>query len=74
MTEMSHDAADHHIYMATYNRRQAHNYRRLYLAMGYEIPGQFYFHMREAIRWIQVGKMLRADYQAIQEKYNGEAA
>ena len=71
---MTYDAASHHIHMAAYNRRQAHAYRRFYTAMGYEIPGQFYWHMREAIRWIQAGKHQRKEYADIQEKHNGKAA
>ena len=64
---MPHDAAEHHIYMAAHNRKYAHAYRRFHEAMGFPIPGQFYYHMREAIRWIQVGKFKREEYRKMQE-------
>lgn len=69
---MSHDVAEHHIYMAAFNRRHAHAYRKTYQAMGYEIPGQFYWHMGEAIRWIRSARVQRNEYAEIQERYNGK--
>jgi hypothetical protein len=67
---MAHDAASHHIYMAKYNRETAHKYRRFHQLFDQSIPGQFYWHMNEAIRWIQVGKMHRKQHAEIQEKHH----
>lgn len=61
--DADHTAMNHRLYMAEYNRAAAHKYRRFYKIFG-EQSGQFHWHMREAIRWIQVEKMeRRADEQ-----------
>lgn len=46
---------NHRLFMAAFNRKTAHKYRRFHEAFC-EPSGQFHWHMREAIRWIQVEK------------------
>lgn len=56
--DVEHTAMNHRIYMAEYNRRMARQYRRRPSTYGKD-PTQFHWHMREAIRWIQVEKQNR---------------
>lgn len=45
--------------MAQYNRQTAHAYRRFAKTFGNPPPELFYWHMKEAIRWVQVEKYWR---------------
>ncbi len=68
-----HDPAEHHIYMARLNRRWAHNYRNSSAVLLREgPPPQFYWHMREAIRWIQTGKKRRENYANLMRNFAQE--
>lgn len=51
-----HTAMNHRLYMANHNRKAAHAYRRFHRIFDGQLPGQFYWHMKEAIRWIQIEK------------------
>ena len=63
ITDDEHNAMNHRLYMANFNREAAHSYRRRHLIYGND-PAQFHWHMREAIRWVQVEKFRR-------EQFNG---
>lgn len=60
----SHTPINHRLFMAQFNRKHAHAYRVGSRRLGAEIPGQFYWHMREAIRWIQIEKYHRSENHA----------
>lgn len=53
---------DHALHMAAFNRRFAHAYRRQHQLFGDPPPELFHWHMREAIRWVQIAKIRRNFY------------
>jgi hypothetical protein len=63
ISDDQHTAMNHRIYMADFNRKAAHSYRRRPTIYG-KNPEQFHWHMREAIRWIQVEKFRRDQINA----------
>lgn len=54
--------SDHAMHMAQFNRQHAHAYRRIHKILAQGMPEQFYWHMREAIRWVQIAKIRRDFY------------